>query len=56
MENQLIICLPERYKDCIEEWFQKKNVLLSEINFGKTIVMNGNKYVFKLFVMYSFYV
>lgn len=42
-KNQRIICLTERYKNCIEEWFYKKDYLLAEINIGKNIVINGDK-------------
>lgn len=42
-KNQRIICLTERYKDCVEEWFYKKDYLLAEINIGKNIVINGDK-------------
>lgn len=41
-ENQRIICLTERYKDCIDQWFFDKN-RVAEISVGTEIVINGDK-------------
>lgn len=40
--NQRILCLSDRYKNCIEDWFlQNKNKFI-EINVGASIVANGD--------------
>lgn len=41
--NQRIICLTDRYKDCIENWFLKNDNKSVEVNVGLTIVANGDK-------------
>ncbi len=40
--NQRILCLTERYKDCIEEWFITDGGKSVEVNVGKRIVLNGD--------------
>lgn len=40
--NQRIICLTERYSNCIEEWFAKTDKII-EVNVGTDIVVNGDK-------------
>lgn len=41
--NQKIICLTERYKNCIENWFLQNDSKSAEVNVGLTIVANGDK-------------
>lgn len=41
--NQRIICLTDRYKDCIEEWFLQKDNKFIEVNVASSIVANGDK-------------
>ena len=41
-ENQRIICLTDRYGDCIEEWFSQTDKII-EVNVGYNIVANGDK-------------
>lgn len=41
--NQRIICLTDRYKGVIEEWFSSFDHRTVEINVGSEIVMNGDK-------------
>ena len=41
--NQRIICLTDRYSDCIEEWFAKTDKMI-EVNIGTDIVVNGDKF------------
>lgn len=41
--NQRIICLTDRYKDCIEDWFLQNEAKSVEINVGLSIVANGDK-------------
>lgn len=41
--NQRIICLTDRYKDCIEDWFSQSDNKSVEINVGSSIVANGDK-------------
>ncbi len=41
-ENQRILCITDRYRDCIDEWFVYPNSI-NEINIGKTLVINGDK-------------
>ena len=40
--NQRIICLTDRYKDCIEDWFNKNESKSVEVNVGTIIVANGD--------------
>ena len=42
-ENQRIICLTERYKDCIDSWFLNHNRVV-EVNVGTKIVANGDNF------------
>ena len=42
-ENQRIICLTERYKDCINIWFADHNKVV-EISVGSEIIANGDKF------------
>ena len=41
--NQRIICLTDRYKDCMEDWFAKSASKSVEVNVGTVIVANGDK-------------
>lgn len=41
--NQRIICLTDRYKNCIENWFSICENKSVEVNVGLTIVANGDK-------------
>lgn len=41
--NQRIICLTDRYKDCIEDWFLQNGNKSVEVNVGSAIVANGDK-------------
>ena len=41
--NQRILCLTDRYADCIEDWFSVKEKGM-EINVGTSIVINGDKF------------
>ncbi len=41
--NQRIICLTDRYKDCIEDWFLQNANKSVEVNVGTVIVANGDK-------------
>ena len=41
--NQRIICLTDRYKDCIEDWFSQNENKSVEVNVGSAIVANGDK-------------
>lgn len=40
--NQRIICLTDRYKDCIEDWFLCNASKSIEVNIGNVIVINGD--------------
>ena len=42
-ENQRIICLTERYKDCINIWFADHNKVV-EVSVGSEILANGDKF------------
>ena len=42
-ENQRIICLTERYKDCIDSWFADHNKVV-EVSVGSKIIANGDKF------------
>lgn len=42
-ENQRIICLTERYKDCIDSWFTDHNKVV-EVSVGSKIIANGDKF------------
>lgn len=42
-ENQRIICLTERYKDCINIWFAAHNKVV-EVSVGSEIIANGDKF------------
>ncbi len=41
--NQRIICLTDRYRNCIEDWFSKFECLTAEVNIGNQIIINGDK-------------
>lgn len=41
--NQRIICLTDRYKDCIDGWFKYLGVKTQEVNVADSIVINGDK-------------
>lgn len=41
--NQRIICLTDRYKDCIEDWFLQNGNKSVEMNVSSVIVVNGDK-------------
>ena len=40
--NQRIICLTDRYKDCIKAWFNQNESKSVEVNVGTIIVANGD--------------
>lgn len=40
--NQRILCLTDRYQDCIEKWFSADEGLTIEVNFGDKMVLNGD--------------
>ena len=42
-KNQRIICLTERYKDCIDNWFDDHNKVV-EVSVGSKIIANGDKF------------
>ena len=42
-KNQRIICLTERYKDCIDSWFTDHNKVV-EVSVGSKIIANGDKF------------
>ena len=42
-ENQRIICLTERYKDCINIWFADHSKVV-EVSVGSEIIANGDKF------------
>lgn len=42
--NQRVLCLTDRYKGCINEWFIGDGVKTEEVNVGKRIVVNGDKF------------
>ena len=42
--NQRILCLTDRYKDCIDGWFTSIGLKTEEINVGNSIVVNGDKF------------
>ena len=42
-ENQRVICLSERYKDCIDSWFFDQNRVV-EVGIGSEIIANGDKF------------
>lgn len=42
-ENQRIICLSKRYKDCIDSWFTDQNRAV-EVSVGSKIIANGDKF------------
>lgn len=41
--NQRIICLTNRYRDCIEDWFLQSEIKSIEVNVNSVIVANGDK-------------
>lgn len=41
-KNQRIICLTERYKDCIDTWFNSSETKTMEVSFADKIVINGD--------------
>ncbi len=41
--NQRIICLTDRYRDCIKDWFLQNTNRSVEVNVGSAIVINGDK-------------
>ena len=41
-ENQRIICLTERYSNCIDEWFNNSETKTMEVSLGDKIVINGD--------------
>lgn len=43
-KNQRILCLTDRYKDCIEQWFSLRNGRTIEANFGEKIIINGDRF------------
>lgn len=41
-KNQRIICLTERYKDCIDAWFNSSETKTMEVSLADKIVINGD--------------
>lgn len=41
--NQRILCLTDRYRDCVNNWFNQCDVLTAEVNIGSKISINGDK-------------
>ena len=41
--NQRILCLTDRYRNCINDWFNKRECLTAEVNLGNQISINGDK-------------
>lgn len=41
-ENQRILCLTDRYRDCIDKWFAYPNSI-NEVNIDKKLIINGDK-------------
>ena len=41
-KNQRIICLTERYKDCIDTWFNSSETKTREVSWADKIVINGD--------------
>ena len=41
-KNQRIICLTERYKDCIDTWFNSSETKIMEVSLADKIVINGD--------------
>lgn len=41
--NQRIICLTDRYKGCIDDWFLQSENKSIEVYVGSVIVANGDK-------------
>jgi hypothetical protein len=40
--NQCIICLTDRYADCIQEWFNNSETKTMEISLANNIIINGD--------------
>ena len=43
-KNQRIICLTERYKDCIDTWFNNSETKTMEVGLTNKIVINGDAF------------
>ncbi len=41
-QNKRIICLTDRYRNYIEDWFNRTD-LIAEVNVGTNIIINGDK-------------
>ena len=41
-KNKRIICLTERYKDCIDTWFNSSKTKKMEVSLADKIVINGD--------------
>lgn len=41
-ENQRILCLTDRYQNCIEDWFSVEQGRTVEVNFGAKTILNGD--------------
>ena len=41
-KNQRIICLTERYKDCLDTWFNSSETKTMEVSLADKIVINGD--------------
>lgn len=41
--NQRIICLTDRYRNSVDDWFHKTECLTAEVNIGNRISINGDK-------------
>ena len=42
--NQRIICLTDRYSDCIHEWFNNANKKIMEVGLTDKIIINGDPF------------
>ena len=43
-KNQRIICLTERYKDCIDAWFNSSETKIMEVGLTDKIIINGDPF------------
>lgn len=43
-KNQRSICLTERYKNCIDEWFYNMDVKIMEVSMAGKIIINGVRF------------
>ena len=43
-KNQRVICLTERYKDCIDVWFNSSETRIMEVGLTDKIIINGDPF------------